>query len=275
MRDTIKQAPNAFFQEDTVRAEDPIMTVRCRQVKPNPFQPRRYFDEQALDELARSIAIHGILQPIIVRKNKQYYEIVAGERRFRASQLAGLQEVPVIVRDFDEKEMMELALLENLQRENLTPIEEAEAYEALIQHLGFTQEQLAERVGKSRPHIANHLRLLKLPQTVRNFVDSGELSMGHGRALAGVKSATQIEQLAQLALAKKLNVRQLEQLVKERAPKNKVKRSTELQAVEAILQESLGTKVTIRRSKKKGTVEIDFYSSEELQQLVDKLLGEE
>lgn len=273
--DTIKRVPNAFFVKDTVRAEDPITMIRCRQMKPNPFQPRRYFDEDALLELSRSIDIHGILQPIIVRKNHRHYEIVAGERRFRAAQLAGLQEVPVIVRDFDEREMMELALLENLQRENLTPIEEAEAYEALIKHLGFTQEQLAERVGKSRPHIANHLRLLKLPQIVRNFVDNGELTMGHGRALAGVKSSVKIEQLAQIAIQKQLNVRQLERLVQEQAPKVKVKPSIQLQALENELQEQLGTKVTIKKTKQKGTLEIDFYSPADLQRIVDLLLGDD
>ena len=273
--DTMKRIPNAFFVEDTVKAEDPITMIRCRQMKPNPFQPRRYFDEEALLELSRSIRIHGILQPIIVRKNHRYYEIVAGERRFRAAQLAGLQEVPVIVRDFNEREMMELALLENLQRENLTPIEEAEAYEALIKHLGFTQEELAERVGKSRPHIANHLRLLKLPQDVRNYVDNGELTMGHGRALAGLKSSPQIKQLAQTAIQKQLNVRQLERLVQEQAPKQKTKSSPHLQALEDELQERLGTKVTIKKTKQKGMLEIDFYSPADLQRIVDLLLGDE
>lgn len=275
VNDTIKRVPNAFFVEDTVRAEDPITIIRCRQIKPNPFQPRRYFDEAALIELSRSIEIHGILQPIIVRKNHRHYEIVAGERRFRAAQLAGLIEVPVIVRNFDEREMMELALLENLQRENLTPIEEAEAYEALIQHLGFTQEQLAERVGKSRPHIANHLRLLKLPQFVRNAVDNGDLTMGHGRALAGLKSAPKIEQLAQLAIQKQLNVRQLERLVKEQAPKKKQTAKPQYRALEEELQEQLATKVAIRQNKNKGILEIDFYSEADLQHIVDLLLREE
>ena len=170
----------------------------------NPFQPRKIFNEEAFKSLAESIKEHGIIQPIVVRKKDKKYEIVAGERRFRAAKLAGLKEIPAIVKEMTEQQMMEVAILENLQREDLTPIEEAEAYSSLIENLNFTQDELAKRLGKSRPHIANHIRLLQLPEDVRKLMNEGVLSMGHGRALLGLKNKGRIAEIAQKVIDKSI-----------------------------------------------------------------------
>ena len=178
---------------DSLQNEDQVEKIPLQKLVANPFQPRKLFDEETIGELAQSIREHGIIQPIVVRKKGKKYEIVVGERRFRAAKMAQLEEIPAIVKDMTEEQMMELAILENLQREDLTPIEEAEAYQSLIEKLNFTQEDLANRLGKSRPHITNTIRLLQLPEEVRAMVNEGSLSMGHGRALLGLKTKKEFQ----------------------------------------------------------------------------------
>ncbi|PKC51387.1 stage 0 sporulation protein J, partial [Rhizophagus irregularis] len=234
-----------------------------------------------IEELAQSIKEHGIIQPIVVRKKGSKYEIVVGERRYRAAKLANLEEVPAIVKEMSDEQMMEVAILENLQREDLTPIEEAEAYQSLIEKLNFTQEDLAKRLGKSRPHITNHIRLLQLPEEVRKLVNDGSLSMGHGRTLLGLKNKRRIPELANKVIKHSLNVRQLENLIKEynsevsRETSKKVNKDIFVQAKETQLREYFGTNVQIRKSKNKGKIEIEFYSEEDLERILEILKVEE
>lgn len=178
---------NALFTSMETSKEDAVQEVAIKELRPNPYQPRKIFTEEGIEDLKQSILLHGILQPIIVKKSIKGYEIVVGERRFRAAKAAGLKTVPVVVRDFNNQQMMELAIIENLQREDLTPIEEAVAYQTLINKLDVTQEELAKRLGKSRPHITNYIRLLSLPEDIQDLISQGKISMGHGRALLGLK----------------------------------------------------------------------------------------
>nr|WP_239583573.1 ParB/RepB/Spo0J family partition protein [Metabacillus iocasae] len=260
-----------------VQSEDSIKEVALHELRPNPYQPRKTFQPEAIQELKQSILQHGILQPIIVRKSIKGFEIVAGERRFRAAKEAALETVPVIVREFSEQQMMELALLENLQREDLTPIEEAIAYQTLIQKLDMTQEQLANRLGKSRPHIANHLRLLNLPDPIQQLVSDGKLSMGHGRALLGLKKKETILNVAQKVVENQLSVRQLEEYIAQlndyvsRETKKKPEKNVFVKESEAKLRETFGTSVHITQQKKKGKIEIEFFSPEDLNRLLDML----
>src|SRR5690625_151504 len=189
------------------------MEIPIDECRPNPYQPRKTFHADSIEELKDSILEYGIIQPLIVRQSIKGYEIVVGERRFRAAKEAGLTEVPVVVKELNDERMMELALLENLQREDLTPIEEAHAYKNLIKELGLTQEQLSNRLGKSRSHIANMVRLLSLPDQVVAYINNGELSMGHGRALLGLKNKSDLLPLVTKIRTNKLNVRQVERLV--------------------------------------------------------------
>ena len=266
-----------FFPEEKETNEQEVQLIAIHKLVANPYQPRKVFDEQTLQELKDSIVEHGILQPIIVRLNGKKYEIVAGERRFRAAQLAGFTEVPAIVKQMDEQQMMELAILENLQREDLTPIEEAEAYEQLIKRLGFKQDELAKRLGKSRPHIANHIRLLQLPEEVRTLINNGELSMGHGRTLLGLKNKRQIPEIAKKVIAQSLNVRQLEVLVQQlndgvsRETKKQPKKDVFVQATETQLRDYFGTNVLIKKNKDKGKIEIEFYSEDDLERILEIL----
>lgn len=266
----------ALFPGEAIHDEDVVEQVNISLIVANPFQPRKVFDDIALQELAESIKEHGILQPIIVRKKGKKFELVVGERRHRAAQLAGLTSVPAIVKTLTEQQMMELAILENLQREDLTPIEEAEAYQSLIEKLGFTQEELAKRLGKSRPHIANHVRLLNLPETVRELVNEGKLSMGHGRTLLGLKKKKQMVELADKVLKQGLNVRQLEALVQmlnQEVSRETVKpnRNIFVEAKESQLREYFGTNVQIKKTKNKGKIEIEFYSEEDLERILEIL----
>lgn len=227
--------------------------------------------------MSDSIKEHGILQPIILRKMGTTYQIVVGERRFRAAKLAGLKEVPAVVRELTDTEMMELAILENLQREDLTPIEEAEAYQNLMDNLNLTQEQLAFRLGKSRPHIANHIRLLSLPEKIRNYITDHKLSMGHGRTLLGLRRKEQILPVAERTIEEGLNVRQLEKLVQRlnedvpRETKQDKKKDIFLVEQETNLREYFGTNVTIKKTKNKGKIEIEFFSEEDLDRILELL----
>jgi len=266
-----------FPGEDTV-LEEKVEQISITEIKPNPYQPRKVFDEDALNELSESIKEHGVLQPIILRKKGSKYEIVVGERRFRASQLANLEEIPAVIRELNDQQMMELAILENLQREDLSPIEEAEAYQNLMDNLNLTQEQLAFRLGKSRPYIANHVRLLSLPEVVKDAVSKGKLSMGHAKALLGLKKKKNIPLIMQKTLKENLNVRQLEALVQrlnENVPRETKKTEKDIFTLEkeSELREIFGTAVSITKAKEKekGKIEIEFYSKDDLERILSLL----
>lgn len=240
------------------------------EIRPNPYQPRKVFDDEALKELSSSIKQHGVFTPILVKKSIQGYDLIAGERRLRASKLAGLQDIPAIIVDFDDQEMMEIALLENIQREDLNVIEEAKAYEKLIQRLGYTQEQLAHRVGKSREHITNLLRLLKLPEDVQEYVVSKQLSMGHVRALLGLKTEASMRKVAKQAIDQGLSVRKVEQIVKDTNNKKTVEKPKEdiyVKAAKEKLQEFFQTSVSIS----KNAISIHYENKEDLNRVLELL----
>lgn len=268
---------NAIFPGESINQMETVEKVSVNQIKVNPFQPRKIFDETALAELSESIKEHGVLQPIILRKKGKMFEIVVGERRFRASKAAGLREIPAVIRGFSDQQMMEIAILENLQREDLTPIEEADAYQNLMENLSLTQEQLAFRLGKSRPHIANHIRLLSLPEVVREKISSNKISMGHGRALLGLKQKKLIPTISEKVIKESLNVRQLEALV-QRMNEN-VSRETPkttnkdifIVEKESQLREYFGTTVSIKKTKNKGKIEIEFFSEDDLERILELL----
>ncbi|MBM7693567.1 ParB family chromosome partitioning protein [Peribacillus deserti] len=270
---------NALFQNLEAGKEDTVQEVKIKDLRPNPYQPRKVFQTEAIQELKQSIQQHGILQPLIVRKSIKGYEIVAGERRFRAAKEAGLQIVPVVVRELNEQQMMELALLENLQREDLNPLEEGAAYQALMEKLSLTQEELAKRLGKSRPYIANHIRLLSLPSEIQDLISEGKISMGHGRALLSLKKKTQLPHVVERVTKEGLNVRQLEALInnlnqnvpRETQKPKPQKKDLFLQERENSLRERFGTTVTIKQSKKKGKIEIEFFSSDDLERILELL----
>jgi ParB family chromosome partitioning protein len=270
---------NAFFPNVDLNKEEIVQEIKLKELRPNPYQPRKHFEEEAIQELKESIIQHGILQPIIVRKSIKGYEIVVGERRFRAAKDAGLDVIPVVVKELTEQQMMELALLENLQREDLTPIEEAQAYQSLMEQLNVTQEELAKRLGKSRPHVANHIRLLSLPEAVRVYISEGKLSMGHGRALLGLRKKDKLKAVVDKIIKEQLNVRQLEHLVNQlnenvsrETLKPKKEKDIFIKERETVLRERFGTSVSIKQTKKKGKIEIEFMSPDDLNRILE-LLG--
>lgn len=240
------------------------------EIRPNPYQPRKVFNDEALKELSSSIKQHGVFTPILVKKSIQGFDLIAGERRLRASKLAGLKDIPAIIVDFDDQKMMEIALLENIQREDLNVIEEAKAYEKLIQRLGYTQEQLAHRVGKSREHITNLLRLLKLPEDVQEYVVSKQLSMGHVRALLGLKTEANMRKVAKQAIDQGLSVRKVEQIVKDTNNKKTIEKPKEdiyVKAAKEKLQEFFQTSVSIS----KNAISIHYENKEDLNRVLELL----
>ena len=256
--------------------EEEIQDLNLSDIRPNPYQPRKNFDDKSLKELADSIKENGVFQPIIVRKSIKGYEIIAGERRFRASKLAKKTTIPAIVRDFSESQMMEVAVLENLQREDLTPLEEAQAYEMLQKNLGLTQEEVSKRMGKSRPYIANYLRLLTLPNKTKHLLQHGELSMGQARTLLGLKNKDKIDEVAKQVVKEGMPVRKVEALVanlNSKKPRKKaVHKSPFIRATEHQLADKLGSTVNISASKKgSGHLSIGFSSTEELNRILDVL----
>ncbi|MCQ2420435.1 MAG: ParB/RepB/Spo0J family partition protein [Clostridia bacterium] len=266
---------------EVAAAEDaqlqPLQTLPLQKIEPNPLQPRKKFDEEELETLADSIRTHGVIQPLTVRLMPSgYYQIIAGERRWRASRMAGLSEVPVSIIEADDKTAMELALVENLQRSDLDPIEEAMGYRQLMTEYDMTQEQAAERVGKSRPAVANALRLLNLCESVQQMVESGRLSAGHGRAIAALKNEAQQMAVAEKAANLSLSVRQTEQLCKKMAKPSKPVEEKPfgvdyLAECEKDLSKRLGRGVKIVSGKRKGRVELEYYGEEDLQALFDAL----
>ena len=261
--DTIE---NSIIEE--AKTNDQIVEINLSELRANPYQPRKNFDEEALNELALSIKEHGVFQPIIVKKSIKGYEIIAGERRFRASKLAGMQTIPAIVKDFSDEEMMQIALLENLQRENLTSIEEAKAYKSIIESMNITQDELAKKVGKSRSHITNILGLLKLPASVQDMVLYNKLSMGHARVLSKLDDPKIVEDLAQRVITEDLSVRKLESIVydnEEKEVKTKKNTNNEYKYMENFLKEKLGTNVKINNNK----ISIKFSNVQDLNRILE------
>ena len=262
---------------NTERGE--VIMMRISLVEPNRDQPRKYFDDDAIDELADSIRQFGIIQPLLVQKKDDYYQIIAGERRWRAAKKCGLKEVPVIIRRFSNQEAVEVALIENIQREDLNPIEEARAYQRLVNEYALSQEEVAGRVSKSRSAVTNSMRLLRLDESIQAMVETGAISEGHARTLIPLPTAKEQLELAERIIKEKLSVRQTEKLVKELLkPSEKKRRQTDekrdvlLQELSEQLKHSLGTKVSIRQSgKNKGKIEIEYYSDEELDRLYELL----
>ena len=264
--------------------EKPVdVRMKIDEIEPNRMQPRKKFDEDALQELAESIKQYGLIQPIVVKKNNDYYEIVVGERRWRAARIAGLKEVPVIIKEYDNKESMEIAIVENLQREDLNPIEEAEAYRRLIDEFGLKQDEAAQKVSKSRTAVTNALRLLKLDERVQKMVIDDMISGGHARALLAIEDKEEQYGMAMTVFDNKMSVRETEKLVrdylkkleeKDSDEKTKKKDFSQIETIYGQLEERMksiiGTKVAIRsRNYKKGKIEIEYYSNDELERIID------
>ncbi|MBR3824070.1 MAG: ParB/RepB/Spo0J family partition protein [Lachnospiraceae bacterium] len=271
-----KKEPKVVINEEKEQGET---LVKITKVEPNREQPRKYFDEDALQELADSIKQFGLLQPILVQDRKDYYEIIAGERRWRAAKLAGLKEVPVIIKNYTEQEIVEIALIENIQREDLNPIEEAQAYKKLLTEFNLKQDEVAERVSKSRAAVTNSIRLLKLSDKVQQMVIDDMISTGHARALLAIEDPEQQYIIAQKIFDEKLSVRDIEKLVKDlhKTPKAKKLDDKAMQAIyqdiEEKLKQSLGTKVAISsKGKGAGKIEIEFYSHEDLDRLLEMIV---
>lgn len=249
--------------------------LKINEVEPNKKQPRKFFNEEALKELSDSIKQHGIVQPLVVAKQKDYYEIIAGERRWRAAKMAGLKEVPVVIKDYSPQEIMEVALIENIQREDLNPVEEAKAYQNLIKEYNLKQEEVAERVSKSRSAITNSLRLLKLNEKVLDYLMEEMISSGHARALLALEDSEKQVSVAEKIAKEHLSVRDTEKLVKninqppKKAPKKELKNDFVYKDMEEQLKQKIGTKVTInRKSENKGKIEIEYYSQDDLEKIV-------
>lgn len=264
---------NSFEEEVTKEAEEKgnVVSISLNKIVSNPYQPRKEFDEEALEELAASIKEYGVVQPIIVKKTISGYELVAGERRTRAAKMAGLKEVPAIIKEFNDQEMMEIALIENIQREDLNPIEEAESFENIIKLRGYTQEEFANKFGKSRSYVTNILGLLSLPDEVKKLVSKKELSMGHARALSKLSDEDKIIKIAKRIVSEGLSVRETEKLLKDSdLPKrNKIVRESDYHysMYEGILRDKIGSKVKISKNK----IEIPFDSLKDLERVLEIL----
>ncbi|MCM3785294.1 ParB/RepB/Spo0J family partition protein [Neobacillus mesonae] len=270
---------DALIPSLSINEDDKIVEIPLSQLRANPYQPRKAFDEDSIQELAESIRQHGVIQPIIVRSVLKGYEIIAGERRFRASQYCGKSTIPAVVRNFTEQQVMEIALIENLQRENLNAMEIAVAYQGLMDQFSLTQEELSMKVGKSRSHIANFLRLLSLPDEVKDYVSRGTLSMGHARAIVGIKEQKVVKELAKQCIQQQWSVRELEEAVQQLDRKNEdqkvkpkqKKRDPYIETVEESLRDRFKTTVKIKANKEKGKIELNYYSKEDLERLLEML----
>jgi ParB family transcriptional regulator, chromosome partitioning protein len=269
---------DALITSLSIKEDDKIVEIPLTQLRANPYQPRKTFEEEAIKELAESIREHGVIQPIVVRQALRGYEIIAGERRFRASQLLGNATIPAVVRSYNDQQVMEIALIENVQREDLNSLEVAIAYQAIMNQFKMTQEELSLKVGKSRSHIANFLRLLSLPEDIKDYVSRGTLSMGHARALAGIKLDTLKRDLAKQAVAGEWSVRQLEEAVqntevkaKEKPKAKSKKRDPFLEEIEEALREKFQTTVRIKSNKDKGKIELSYFGKSDLERLLELL----
>lgn len=265
--------------EENAAPENAVVYININDIKPNENQPRKTFDEEKISELSASIIEHGIIQPLVVRKSKGGYEIVAGERRWRAARKAELKEVPCLIREFSDEENMLIAIIENMQREDLNPIEEAEGLQQMIKTYGLTQEEVSKSVSKSRPYITNALRLLKLPEGIQTLVTEGKISSGHARALIPVEDKKKQAELCKKIIEDGLSVRKIEELVAaegkpKKKPLKKVKSADTLH-VEDVLKNIYGTKVSINQKGKKGVIQLEYYSTEELNRLIELLKSAE
>ncbi|MCM8795594.1 MAG: ParB/RepB/Spo0J family partition protein [Candidatus Omnitrophica bacterium] len=278
-RKALGRGIGALIPEKESESGIKIINVQSDQIKPNPFQPRENFSAEDIAELAQSIKEKGLIQPLIVRRRGDFYELIAGERRLRAALSLGLKEVPVIIKSVEDEDALELSLIENIQRQDLNPIEEARAYAYLMEKFQITQEKISEILGKARATIANTLRLLKLPQEIQEEIKRGRLSFGHGRALLEVADPNQQRRLVEAIISNGLSVRELENLIKTRRlrqPRHRIattSREPYLVALEEELQHRLATKVRITKRKKRGHIIIEFYSSEDLARIVQQIRG--
>ena len=271
----VKTVPAAT---DTIPRGSQVASIPIANIKPNPLQPRSVFDSSRLEELANSIETHGIIQPLLVRRKENAYELIAGERRLRAAKLAGLVEVPVVVQDYADDRILELALIENIQREDLNPLETAQALERLHTQMNLSHEEIAARTGKDRTTITNMIRLLRLPPDVQLLVAERRLSMGHARAILGLTTPALQTQIAEKAAAQGFSVRQVERLVKKvnepRTPSEEALQDPNIKAAVAELESTLGTRVRIiEKSDQRGRIEIEYYSQEELQRLYEWIIS--
>lgn len=271
---------DALFQDNIMESDSGVVTLRLSEIKPNHEQPRKHFDEQALLELAESIREHGVLQPLIVRPLLGgEYQLIAGERRYRAAHIAQVAAVPVIIREFSDMEAMEVALVENLQRRDLNPVEEGEGYKALAEQFNLTQAEIAKKVGKSRSAVANSMRLIELPDDVKSAIYEGQLSMGHARALLSLQDNEQICAAAEQVISKGLSVRQTEQMVSKlqrtpKAPAAKVKAPSFYKELEIALEKTWGRKIRINpTAENAGSITVDYLSREDLIELTERLTG--
>jgi ParB family chromosome partitioning protein len=264
----------ALIRENEHDINSSVTELKITELEANQNQPRRFFDDQALQDLSGSIKEHGVVQPIIVRKLDDSYQIVAGERRWRAARLAGLKTVPVIIKDYSNVQVMEIALIENLQRQDLNSIEEALAYKSLIEEHDMTQEEISEKIGKSRSAIANTLRLLNLPEEIKNMVVHGKISAGHARALLAIEDKKKQMEIAQKIIDQQLNVRDIEKLVMQKENKEEKKenkKNVEIIELEERLKNTFATKVNIIHKKNKGKIEIEYYSNDDLERILELL----
>ena len=265
--------------DSTIRKKEEIIYVHSEQIKANPFQPREDFNQHNIEELAQSIKEKGVIQPLLVRRKGDNYELIAGERRLRAANSLGLKEIPIIVRDVSDQDSLELALIENIQREGLNPIEEAHAYQHLMDKFQVTQEKISEVLGKARATITNTLRLLKLPHEIQQEMKKGRISFAHGRTLLEIDDANQQRKLAQEIITKGLSVRELESLMKTNRPKGLRRKIGQGQSeplvaiLEEQMQHALATKVRIIKRKKRGHINIEFYSPEDLERIANVIKG--
>ena len=287
-RKGLGQGINALFpeesllEEESLKSSESVMAIPVGEIRSNPYQPRKNFEQEALEELAESIRQNGVLQPIIVRESSaKGYELVAGERRHKASIMAGLDTIPAIVRDLNEEFMIRYAILENLQREDLTPLEEADAYQLMMNKLSLTQEKVADALGKSRSHVANHLRLRTLPDEVKQLISEGKLSMGQARTLRSLEDEAQVIQLAKKAVAEKMTVRELEKIVAAikqelkdpdgKAPRKR--KSPFVKEYENQLMDKFGTDVRISERGAKGKIQIEYTSQSDLNRILVDVLN--
>lgn len=270
------EKPSAASAKANDSDEDRVIYIDIDDIKPNPSQPRKTFDREKLQDLADSIKENGVIQPVVVRRKNQYFELVAGERRWRASRLAGLKQVPCLIRNFDEKQNMIVAIIENMQREDLDPIEEAAGLREMIHKFGFTQAEVSKSVGKSRAYIANSMRLLKLPDEIQNMISEGKLSAAHGRTIINVENKARQKEIANKIVKDGLSVRATERLAEKikdddrpERKKRKTSRPVEITTIEDELRTLMGTKVRITGTEKSGKIELEYYSLEELNRLID------
>jgi len=258
------------FESEVV--QESIQYIKIDNIVRNPYQPRKSFDSEKIEELAQSIRENGLIQPIVVRSYQDKYELIVGERRVLAAKRANLSEIPAVIKDYSEEKLLELALIENLQREDLNPIEEALAYKLILERDRITQDELAKRIGKSRSYIANMLRILELPEHIRENVSRGTISVGQAKALLAIDDKGEQERLAQQILSEKVTVRELERVSRKKNVPRGTQKEPYIDEIEGRLREKFGTKVTVDYRNGKGVIKIDFYSNDELDRIIEEML---